>query len=91
MPAILTEDLAWEWLFGNLNEERISEIAGYQFPAEQMEACTISKDLKVRWNLLRRLFIRIWRIWNWYDGNRRNFFKKFATEERKTNCSNPYL
>jgi len=27
MPTILTEDLAWEWLFGNLNEDRISEIA----------------------------------------------------------------
>jgi hypothetical protein len=46
MPTILTEDLAWEWLFGNLNEDRISEIARYQFPAEQMEACTISKDFR---------------------------------------------
>ena len=38
MPTILTEDLAWEWLFGNLDEERITEIARYQFPTEQMEA-----------------------------------------------------
>jgi putative SOS response-associated peptidase YedK len=27
MPTILNEDLAWEWLFGNLSEERITEIA----------------------------------------------------------------
>jgi len=27
MPTNLTEDLAWEWIFGNLEEERISEIA----------------------------------------------------------------
>lgn len=46
MPTILTEDLAWEWLFGNPNEERISEIARFQFPADQMEACTISKDFR---------------------------------------------
>jgi len=44
MPTILTDDLAYEWLFGDLSEERISEIAQYQFPAEQMEACTIAKD-----------------------------------------------
>ena len=46
MPTILTEDVAWEWLFGELNEERITEIARYQFPTEQMEACTISKDFR---------------------------------------------
>ncbi|HEY5463866.1 MAG TPA: SOS response-associated peptidase family protein [Hanamia sp.] len=46
MPTILTEDLAWEWIFDDLDEERISEIARYQFPSEQMEACTISKDFR---------------------------------------------
>jgi putative SOS response-associated peptidase YedK len=46
MPTILTEDLAWEWLFGDLTEERISEIGQYQFPAEQMEAYTIDKDFR---------------------------------------------
>ena len=46
MPTILTEDLAWEWIFDDLDEERITEIARYQFPAEQMEACTISKDFR---------------------------------------------
>ena len=46
MPTILTDDLAWEWLFGDLDEERISEIARYQFPSEQMEAFTISKNFR---------------------------------------------
>jgi putative SOS response-associated peptidase YedK len=26
MPTILTDDLAWEWMFGKLTEKRISEI-----------------------------------------------------------------
>ncbi|MEO7263410.1 MAG: SOS response-associated peptidase family protein, partial [Ferruginibacter sp.] len=46
MPTILTEDLAWEWLFDDLSEERIKEIGQYQFPAEQMEVCTIAKDFR---------------------------------------------
>jgi len=46
MPTILTEDLAWEWLFGEIDEEKITEIAQYQFPAKQMEAFTISKDFR---------------------------------------------
>jgi len=46
MPTILTEGLAWEWLFGEIGEQRITEIATFQFPAEQMEACTISKDFR---------------------------------------------
>jgi len=46
MPAILNEDLAWEWLFGNLSESQITQIGGTQFPSEQMEAWTIAKDFK---------------------------------------------
>ncbi len=46
MPTILNEDLAWEWLFGDLSEERITEIGGTQFPSEQMEAWTVAKDFK---------------------------------------------
>ncbi|MBL7750017.1 MAG: SOS response-associated peptidase family protein, partial [Chitinophagaceae bacterium] len=46
MPAILSEDLAWEWLFGNLDEKRITDIAMTPFPAEQMEAYTIAKDFR---------------------------------------------
>ena len=46
MPTILNDDLAYEWLFGNLSEERILEIAATQYPAEQMQACTIAKDFR---------------------------------------------
>jgi len=46
MPTILTEDLAWEWLFGNLDEKTISSIAQFQYPSNEMEACTISKDFR---------------------------------------------
>ncbi len=46
MPTILTEDLAWEWLFADISEGRIKEIGQFQFPAEQMEVCTIAKDFR---------------------------------------------
>jgi len=46
MPTILNEDLAWEWMFGKLPEQRITEIAKTQYPAELMEACTIPKDFQ---------------------------------------------
>ena len=46
MPTLLTEDLAYDWLLGNLTEARINEIGQFQFPAEQMEACTIKKDFR---------------------------------------------
>jgi putative SOS response-associated peptidase YedK len=46
MPVILNEDLAWDWLFEPLSEDRITEIGTMQFPSDQMEACTIAKDFK---------------------------------------------
>ena len=46
MPTILPDDLAWEWLFGDPGEERIRELACYQFPAATMQACTIIKDFR---------------------------------------------
>jgi putative SOS response-associated peptidase YedK len=46
MPAMLTEDLAHEWIFGNLTENRIKEIAAFQIPSEELEAYTIRKDFK---------------------------------------------
>jgi len=46
MPAILKEDLAYEWLLGDLSEERILEIAGTQYPAEEMQACSIARDFR---------------------------------------------
>lgn len=46
MPTILPEDLAWEWLLGDLTEERISTIARFQYPAVEMEAYSIAKDFR---------------------------------------------
>lgn len=46
MPTILDEDLAWEWLMEDIDENRIATIASHQFPADQMEACTIAKDFR---------------------------------------------
>lgn len=46
MPTILNDDLAYEWLFSDLTEERISEIAKTQYPANKMQACTIAKDFR---------------------------------------------
>jgi putative SOS response-associated peptidase YedK len=46
MPTILNDDLAYEWLFGDLDEKRILEIAATQYPAEAMQACSIAKDFR---------------------------------------------
>lgn len=46
MPTILTDELASEWLFGELSEERISEIARFQYPPEKMRFYTIAKDFR---------------------------------------------
>lgn len=46
MPTILTDELAYEWIFGDLDEKRITEIARFQFPAEEMQACPIAKDFR---------------------------------------------
>ena len=46
MPTILNEDLAHEWIFGDLTEKRIKEIASYKLPSENMFAHTIAKDFK---------------------------------------------
>ncbi|MBS1669223.1 MAG: SOS response-associated peptidase family protein [Bacteroidetes bacterium] len=46
MPTILNEDLAHEWMFGNLSEDRITEIALTQYPYKEMEAYPIAKDFK---------------------------------------------
>ena len=44
MPTMLTDDLAWEWLFGKLDEKRISEIARWQIPWEDLKYYTLAKD-----------------------------------------------
>lgn len=46
MLTILNEDLAYEWLFGDLDESRITEIGRTQYPWEEMEAYPIAKDFR---------------------------------------------
>jgi putative SOS response-associated peptidase YedK len=46
MPTILSEELAYEWIFGELDEHRIREIAMFQYPPDQMQASTIAKDFR---------------------------------------------
>ena len=44
MPTILTDDLAFDWLFDDLTDKKIQEIAGYQYPADKMIAHPISRE-----------------------------------------------
>ena len=44
MPTMLTDDLAWEWMFGKLDEKRISEIARWQIPWQDLGYYTLAKD-----------------------------------------------
>lgn len=44
MPTILPPELATEWIQDGLSEQRIKEIASYQYPAYEMVAWTIAKD-----------------------------------------------
>lgn len=46
MPAILTEDLAYEWLLEKPDEERLSTIARTQIPSRLLEFCTIDPDYR---------------------------------------------
>ncbi len=46
MPTILPADLAGEWISDGLSEERITELATFQYPAGEMEAWPIYKDFK---------------------------------------------
>lgn len=50
MPTIFTEDQAYQWLFGNLSEERIKELASTKFERKYMEAHTIAKDFRTALN-----------------------------------------
>lgn len=50
MPTILTEDLAWEWMFSNLNEKQITELATFQISPKEMDSCTITKDFREAYN-----------------------------------------
>ena len=46
MPTILNEDLGYDWMFGKLSEEKITEIATTQYPANKMQAWTIDKKFR---------------------------------------------
>lgn len=46
MPTILTKELAEEWIQDGLSEQRITEIATYQYPSDKMEAYSIRKDFQ---------------------------------------------
>ena len=43
MPVILTEELAKAWLYGNLSQAEISEIACYQYDPDKMMAWPVEK------------------------------------------------
>ena len=76
MPTILTKDLASEWLLADLDEERISEIASYQFPAEQMQACNIPKNFRSALEPTGLLFMKIYRLSNSCEVKRSKIFLK---------------
>jgi len=46
MPTILTEDLAYEWLLGKPEKDRLSTIARTQIPSRLMEFCTIDPSYR---------------------------------------------
>lgn len=46
MPTILNEDLAYEWMFGNLSEERITELATTQLSWKGIQAYPIDKKFR---------------------------------------------
>lgn len=46
MPVILPEQEAWEWIFDDLSENRISQLATYKHDYKPMRAYTISKQFK---------------------------------------------
>ena len=48
MPAVLTDELAWEWLMGDLSDDRVTEIAMTQIPSKLMEICTIGSEYRLQ-------------------------------------------
>jgi len=46
MPAILTEELAWEWLMEKPGEERLSQIARTQIPSRLLDFCTVDRNYR---------------------------------------------
>ncbi len=46
MPLILNEKLAFEWMFGKLDDNRINEMVKFQIGSEEMIVRTIAKDFR---------------------------------------------
>jgi hypothetical protein len=46
MPAMLTEDLAWEWLMEKPSEERLTQIARTQIPSRLLDFCTVDRNYR---------------------------------------------
>lgn len=46
MPLILNEDLACEWLLGDLEESRIDELTSFQIDPGEMNAFTVAKNFR---------------------------------------------
>jgi len=46
MPAILTDELAWEWLMEKPGEERLSQIARTQIPSRLLDFCTVDRNYR---------------------------------------------
>lgn len=44
MPTMLTEELAYDWLFKEMDEKEISAMANFQIPWEEMSYYTLAKD-----------------------------------------------
>jgi putative SOS response-associated peptidase YedK len=44
MPAVLNDDLAWEWMMTYPSKERLQRIAQTQVPSREMDYCTITKE-----------------------------------------------
>lgn len=44
MPTMLSDDLAWNWLFSDLSEKEILETAAWQMPWQNISYYTLAKD-----------------------------------------------
>ena len=44
MPTMLNDDLAFEWLFQPMDEKKVSEVARWQIPWEDLSYYTLAKD-----------------------------------------------
>lgn len=46
MPTILDDELAYKWMMDDLTLDEITEIEKMQYPANKMEACTVTKEFQ---------------------------------------------